>query len=388
MSRHIYRPMLAKVAEEAFSGKDWVFEVKWDGFRAIAYVEEPFSLKSRNEKELKQNFPELQQLKKLASNIVVDGEIIVMREGKPDFQSLLERGQAVSTGEIQRQESRAPAVYIVFDILEKDGKPLTKLPLIERKAILKSSLLEGSNVLLCDFIEEKGEAYFQLALEKGLEGVVAKKKDSEYEEGLRSGSWLKIKKLKMCDCVIFGYTRGTAVRAKTFGALLLGVYDKEGKPVYVGKVGTGFTQQMIGVLSDKFEKIKTEVAPFEPEAGDVVTWLEPKLVCEVAYQVLTRDMRLRMARFKRLRDDKLPSECTLDQVIEIKKTGVDEDGQAFRVRFQTALRRDPRTKSNCRKKGRQAHLCHPRASRTQAPLRSETGKRRCSKELGCSKGDP
>jgi bifunctional non-homologous end joining protein LigD len=311
--------MLAKVAEEPFSDKDWIFEVKWDGFRAIAYVEEPFSIKSRNEKELKQNFPELQELSKLAKNIVVDGEIIVMRDGKPDFQSLLERGQAVSTREIQRQEDRAPVVYIVFDILEKDGKSLSKLPLMERKAILKDSLPEGSNVLLCDFIEEKGESYFKLVLEKGLEGVVAKRKNSQYEEGLRTGSWLKIKKLKACDCVIFGYTRGESVRAKTFGALLLGVYDK-GNPVYVGKVGTGFTQQTIGVLSDKFEKIKTDHAPFKPEAGDVVTWLEPKLVCEIAYQVLTRDMRLRMARFKRLRDDKSPEQCTIDQILETKKT--------------------------------------------------------------------
>jgi DNA ligase D-like protein (predicted ligase)/DNA ligase D-like protein (predicted 3'-phosphoesterase) len=323
MSRHIYKPMLAKVAADAFSDKDWVFEVKWDGFRAIAYVEEPFSLKSRNEKELKQNFPELQELNKLSRNIVVDGEIVVMREGKPDFQSLLERGQAVSTGEIQRQSSRAPAVYIVFDILEKDGKPLTKLPLMERKGILKDSLREGSNVLLCDFVEEKGEAYFKSALEKGLEGVVAKKRDSQYEEGLRTGSWLKIKKLKTCDCVIFGYTKGSESRGATFGALLLGVYDK-GKPVYLGKVGTGFTQEMIRTLTGKFEKIKTDSAPFKPEAGDVVTWLEPKLVCEVAYQVATRDLRLRMARFKRLRDDKLPEQCTLDQIVEEKKTSEDE----------------------------------------------------------------
>jgi DNA ligase D-like protein (predicted ligase)/DNA ligase D-like protein (predicted 3'-phosphoesterase) len=319
MSRHIYRPMLAKVAKEAFSDKDWFFEVKWDGFRAIAYIEEPFSLKSRNEKELKDNFPELQELKKLAKNIVVDGEIIVMREGKPDFQSLLERGKTISEGEIQRQENRLPAVYIVFDILEKDGKPLTKLPLMERKTILKDSLKEGSNVLLCDFIEEKGETYLQLVLEKGLEGVVAKKKDSQYEEGWRTGSWLKIKKLKTCDCVIFGYTKGNEDRAATFGALLLGVYDN-GKPVYLGKVGTGFTQQMISLLIDKFKKIKTDTAPFKPEAGDSVTWLEPKLVCEVAYQVATRDLRLRMARFKRLRDDKPPEQCTLDQIIEVKKT--------------------------------------------------------------------
>jgi DNA ligase D-like protein (predicted ligase)/DNA ligase D-like protein (predicted 3'-phosphoesterase) len=321
MSRHIYRPMFAKVAREAFSDKDWFFEVKWDGYRAIAYIEEPFSIKSRNEKELKDNFPELQELKKLAKNIVVDGEIIVMREGKPDFQSLLERGKTVSEGEIQRQENRLPAVYIVFDILEKDGKPLTKLSLIERKIILKDSLKEGSNVLLCDFIEEKGETYFQLVLEKGLEGVVAKKKDSQYEEGLRTGSWLKIKKLNTCDCVIFGYTRGNEARGATFGALLLGVYDN-GKPVYLGKVGTGFTQQMIRFLVEKFQKIKTDIAPFKPEVGDSVTWLEPKLVCEVAYQVATRDLRLRMARFKRLRGDKPPEQCTLDQIIEVKKTDI------------------------------------------------------------------
>ena len=363
MNRHIYLPMLAKVAEEPFSDKAWIFEIKWDGFRAIAYVEEPFSIKSRNEKELKHTFPELQELNKLATNIVVDGEIIVMREGKPDFQSLLERGQAVSSGEIERQKGRTPVVFIVFDILEKDGKSLTKLPLIERKTILNNSLKEGSNVLLCDFIEEKGESYFKLALEKGLEGVVAKRKDSKYEEGLRTGSWLKIKKLKTCDCIIFGYTRGVAVRAKTFGALLLGVYDKGGKPVYLGKVGTGFTQQMIGVLADKFEKIKIEAAPFKPETGDMVTWLEPKLVCEVAYQVLTRDMRLRMARFKRLRNDKPPEQCTIDQIMEVKKMETDpeqkkvteEISEANKKLSEYAIKRHfeqtPEPKNNPEKKG-------------------------------------
>jgi bifunctional non-homologous end joining protein LigD len=310
--------MLAKAVSTPFTDKDWVFEVKWDGFRAVAYVEEPFSLKSRRGKELKSNFPELAEINRLGRNIVVDGEIIVMQEGKPDFQTLLERGQAVSMGEIQRQAKRAPAIYIVFDVLEKDGQPLTKLPLMERKKILRNSLKEGSNVILSDFIEEKGEAYYRLTLEKGLEGIMAKRKNSLYEEGLRTGSWLKIKRLKTCDCVIFGYTRGSESREVTFGALLLGVYDRQGKPVYLGKVGSGFSQQMLMLLMDKFEKIKTDVAPFEPEAGDVVTWLEPKLVCEVIYQVVTHDTKLRMARFQRLREDKPPAECTIDQLIEEK----------------------------------------------------------------------
>jgi DNA ligase D-like protein (predicted ligase)/DNA ligase D-like protein (predicted 3'-phosphoesterase) len=319
--------MLAKDAEKPFSGKDWVFEIKWDGFRAISYVEAPFSVKSRNQKELKQNFPELEQLRHLGQGLVVDGEIVIMKNGKPDFQSLLERGQAVSQREIERQVARAPAVYIVFDVLEKDGESLTGLPLIERKRILKESLTEGSNVLFSDFIEENGEGYYQLVLEKGLEGVVAKRKDSHYEEGLRTGSWLKIKQLKTCDCIIFGYTEGGGVRGKTFGALLLGVYGKEGKPVYLGKVGTGFSEQTLGMLMDKFEKIKTGTAPFKSDVGDGVTWLEPKLVCEVAYQVLTNDFKLRMARFHNLREDKAPEDCTIDQFMENPPKPQEEPGK-------------------------------------------------------------
>ena len=321
MTRHIYKPMLAKEAQDAFTDKDWIFEIKWDGFRAISYIDEPFSIKSRNQKELKYNFPELSELTKLASNMVVDGEIVVMSEGKPDFQALLERDHAVSSGEIQKQTNRTPATYIVFDILEKDGKSLTNLPLMERKQILKDSLKEGSHVFLSDFIEEKGEAYYKLVLEKDLEGVMAKNKESHYEEGLRTGSWLKIKKLKTCDCVIFGYTQGTQSRGKTFGALILGLYDKDGKPVYVGKVGTGFTQEMVRILMNKFEKLKTDTEPFKPETGDRVTWLDPKLICEVAFQVVTKDLRLRMPRFKGLRDDKAPGECTIDQLDEAKKNG-------------------------------------------------------------------
>jgi DNA ligase D-like protein (predicted 3'-phosphoesterase) len=190
---------------------------------------------------------------------------------------------------------------------------------MERKKILKDSLKEGPHVFLSDFIEEKGEDYYKAVLDKGLEGVVAKNKESSYEEGLRTGSWRKIKKLKTCDCVIFGYTMGAQAREKTFGALVLGLYNKDGKPVYVGKVGTGFTQEMLGDLMDKFEKLKTDAVPFKPEAGDKISWLEPKLVCEVVFQVVTKDLRLRMPRYKGLRDDKLPGECTVDQLVELKK---------------------------------------------------------------------
>jgi bifunctional non-homologous end joining protein LigD len=315
MSRS-YKPMLAKRAPKPFSDKDWLFEIKWDGFRIIAYVNEELSLRSRNQKELKYSFPELEELKQLARNVVLDGEIVVMKEGKADFQALLERGKAVSPTEIERQNLRSPAVYVVFDILEKDGKPLVNMPLTERKKILRNSVREGKHVLLSDFVEKNGEAYYAAALEKGLEGIMAKKEDSPYESGVRSGNWLKIKKLRSCDCVIFGYTKGTGARAKTFGALLLGLYNKEGKPVYVGKVGTGFSQTTLRTLSEAFKALTTDSAPFKVDIPDEVTWLKPKLVCEVGYQAVTRDVRLRMPRFRGLREDKLPSECTLDQIVQ------------------------------------------------------------------------
>jgi DNA ligase D-like protein (predicted ligase) len=257
MSRHFYKPMLAKPVYEPFSGDDWVFEVKWDGFRAIAYVNETLSLKSRNDKDLTGNFPELKELTHLCRNVVLDGEIIIMHQGKPDFQRLLKRGQAVSAKEIQQQTQQALASYIVFDILEKDGNSTVDLPLLERKKLLQNSVKEGKNVFLSDFIDTKGEDYFRLVEDKGLEGVVAKRKDSLYEEGQRSGSWLKIKKLKTCDCIIFGYTKGERSREATFGALLLGLYDKKGVAVYLGKVGTGFTDEALKTLTQKFQTLQT-----------------------------------------------------------------------------------------------------------------------------------
>lgn len=309
-----YKPMLAREAEKPFSDSDWIFEVKWDGFRALAYIDKEFSLLSRNGKELRYNFPELDELKRQEHEVVLDGEIVVLNEGKVNFQDLLERGRMVSPSGIEFRINRSPAVYIVFDILEKDGKPLVNLPLIERKRILKETLKEGNHVLLEDFVEEKGEDYYRLALEKDLEGVMAKKKTSLYEQGVRSGNWLKIKKLHSCDCVVFGFTKGTGARRETFGALLLGLYEKDGSPVYIGKVGTGFSQETLQSLIEDFKKIETDNAPFEADVTGEVRWLKPKLVCEVAYQVVTNDGILRMPRFQKIRNDKSPSECTVDQL--------------------------------------------------------------------------
>jgi len=308
--------MLARLAHKPFSSSAWLFEIKWDGFRAIAYVNETVSVRSRNGKELKQVFPELKELKQLASNVVLDGEIVAVKDGKSDFQELLERSNATSQVEIELQKKKTPVVYIIFDILEKDGVTLVNLPLTERKRILKASVKEGKHVLLSDFVENKGQAYYTIALEKGLEGVMAKKKDSFYEPGLRTGNWLKIKKPRSCDCIILGYTKGSGARTNTFGALLLGLYSEK-KLVYVGKVGTGFSQTTLDMLLKRFQKLKTRIAPFIVNIADDVTWLRPELVCEVLYQTITKDKKLRLPRFSSLRDDKKPSKCTLDQIKQI-----------------------------------------------------------------------
>jgi DNA ligase D-like protein (predicted ligase)/DNA ligase D-like protein (predicted 3'-phosphoesterase) len=314
MSSHRYKPMLAKEAEKAFTNKEWLFEIKWDGFRAIAYVDKELSLRSRNQKELIDNFPELNELKQQNHAMVLDGEIIILNKGKVNFQAMLERGKAASETEIAVRTKQSPAAYIVFDILEKDGKPLLDLPLTERKKILKETLKETEHTILAEFVEEKGEVYYEAILKQGLEGVMAKKKSSTYEPGVRSNNWLKIKKLLSCDCVIFGYTEGTGVRKKTFGALILGLFNGKQEPVYVGKVGTGFSEEKLSEMTQQFKMIKKTNAPFKAAILEKVIWLEPKLVSEVAYQVVTDDGRLRMPRFLRLRTDKKPLECTLDQL--------------------------------------------------------------------------
>jgi DNA ligase D-like protein (predicted ligase)/DNA ligase D-like protein (predicted 3'-phosphoesterase) len=307
--------MLAQTASRPFDSEDWIFEIKWDGIRAISYVDDEVSIRSRNDKELKYNFPELNELKTLARNVVLDGEIVVIREGKADFQTVIERAKATRSYEIEIEAQKNPATYVVFDIIEKEGQPIIELPLIQRKKLLEESLKEGLHVSISLFADKEGEAYYEAAVKKGVEGIVAKKKSSPYEPGIRSLNWLKIKKLASCDCVIFGYTKGEGSRKETFGSLILGLYEME-KPVYVGKVGTGFSQEDLEDLMKAFELIKTQerFLPANAVVAGEIVWLEPKLVCEVTYQSVTRDGKLRMSRFKALRMDKEPYECTTSQL--------------------------------------------------------------------------
>jgi DNA ligase D-like protein (predicted ligase)/DNA ligase D-like protein (predicted 3'-phosphoesterase) len=306
-----YQPMLAATAPAPFSDDNWLFEIKWDGVRAIATVGTTVSLRSRNNKELAGHFPELSELLALAPGTVLDGEIVVMSAGKPDMQALLPRLQVTSPG-----TQAPPVTYIVFDILRFGNEDLTSLPLIERRRILRSAVREGAHIVISVPIEGKGEDYYQAAIAQGLEGVMAKRKNSPYEPGVRSGAWLKIRALKTCDCVIAGYTPGQGGRNPTFGALLIGLYD-ENTLVPVGKVGTGFSDRLLAELMNKFAPLITTVPQLKGING-TVTWLEPVLVCEVGYMEVTKELKLRIPRFLRLRTDKPVVACTIDQLAGTK----------------------------------------------------------------------
>ena len=349
--------MLAQSVQGPFNGNEWFFEIKWDGVRAIVYINDDLSIRSRNDRELAGQFPELAELSSLAPGTVLDGEIVAMNMGKPDIQALLPRLQ---TGTAKPYPTRGdvPVTYIVFDILEKDKKPLIDLPLSERRKILRQAVTESPHVILSDPVESRGEEYYAAAVAKGLEGIMAKKKNSVYEPGKRSASWLKIKAQKTCDCVIAGYTRGQGSRRLSFGALLLGLYEtgsdddlrtetrfppgkksplsfqntpdsgknKESRLVYIGKVGTGLSEKDLGDLLTTFSALETSTPQLSGTGkNEQITWLRPFLVCEVAYQEVTRDRKLRIPRFIRIRADKKPQECSTGQLDEVevdpKQTG-------------------------------------------------------------------
>lgn len=309
-----YQSMLAQLAEKPFSSKDWIFEIKWDGIRAISYIRQTLSVESRNQKDLLRTFPELRELQSLTENTVIDGELVLIKEGEVDFQTIIRRFQTTSERAIQEMSMAYPISYIVFDILEVEGEPVTSSPLMERKHLLKENVREGKHIIISEYVEEKGELYYQSAMEKGLEGIIAKKKDSLYEQGRRSANWLKIKRFRICDCIIFGYTKGKGHRSGTFGALILGLYNANKIPTYVGKVGSGFSDEDLTILAQAFQQLQTESTPLRQlETSEEITWLRPVLICEVKYHAFTKDHKLRIPVFNGLRTDKSPEDCTFSQ---------------------------------------------------------------------------
>lgn len=300
-------PMLATLIEKPFDKEGWLFEVKWDGYRALAYKNRNVHLLSRNHKSFNSRFPHIVcALQKLSGHFILDGEIVILdNKGKSHFQLLQ-----------NNQKSQTTPMYYIFDILNLDGQDLRLLPLIERKKILKKFLPKKSLLLRCgDYIPTQGIAFFKEAKKKGLEGIIAKNEQSTYQSR-RSKDWLKIKTGLRQEVVIGGFTEPKGSR-KYFGALLVGVY-KRGQLICVGHVGSGFDENLLSNLYARLKKIISVRCPFSipPRPNAEATWVKPKLVCEVSFAEWTQEGSLRQPIFKGLRIDKKPT----DVIREVPKT--------------------------------------------------------------------
>jgi len=303
------KPMLATLVNEPFDDDEWVFEVKWDGYRALAFTKKAdVQLLSRNNKPFNEKFyPIYEILKGWSIDAVFDGEILVVDDkGISNF------------GNIQnwRSEADGSLVYYVFDLLWYDGKDLSALPLKQRQAILKEILpTDNDQIRLSKVFEASGIEFFEAAQKMGLEGIIAKKSDSPYIANSRSADWLKVKVHQRQEVVIAGFTKN-ADTSKQFSSLLLGVFD-DGQLQYVGKVGTGFSDKLQKEMMAQFKSLIIDESPFD-ELPDInkpsrfrpnppkakATWLKPELVCEVSFTEVTTDGVFRHPSFKGMRADK------------------------------------------------------------------------------------
>ncbi|CAL1520861.1 DNA ligase D [Chitinophaga sp. MM2321] len=297
--KKVYKPMLATLVDAPFDGDDWLFETKWDGYRAIASVEQGIvSLYSRNEKNFNKDYPAVvAAVENIAHNVVLDGEILVMgKNGKSDFQSLQ---QYKTTG-------KEKLVYAVFDLLHLNGNELQQLSLLERKSLLKDIVdqLRNKTVIYSSHVLKTGKAFFKKAQQQQWEGIIAKRSDGVYEEGRRSMSWLKIKIVNEQEALICGYTAPRGSRKK-IGALVLGLYeDKELK--YIGHCGGGLNEAMINDLYKRLQPLVRSSSPFKApvKTNMPVTWVKPELVCQVKFADWTSGGNLRQPILLGLREDK------------------------------------------------------------------------------------
>ena len=310
-------PMFAETLAVPFSRDGWVFELKYDGVRAIAQLRDgAVRLRARSGRDETRRYPELTELAHAldAKEAIVDGEIVALdADGLPSFELLQRRINVDDRRNVERLRAEVPAFYMVFDVLAVDGHDVRDLPLRERKRILRALLRDGDFVRYANHVERDGEAFFAAVGERGLEGMVAKRADSRYESGRRSGAWVKVRAWKTQDCVICGYTAGRNSRGD-IGALVLGVYDG-GELKHCGQVGSGLDDPTLRDLRARFARLQTDRCPFdvEPHTDMKATWLRPELVCSVRYMAWTREGTLRQSTWRGLRDDVRPEDCVRER---------------------------------------------------------------------------
>ncbi|MBY0358243.1 MAG: DNA ligase D [Candidatus Obscuribacterales bacterium] len=298
-----FAPMLAKLVKTPFTKPDWIFEPKLDGIRALSYIQNgKANMLSRRGLNLNHRYPAInQELADMDERLILDGEIVALdAEGKPSFQLLQQHDELSATA-----AKKVQIIYYVFDILYYKDRDLRGLSLNDRQNVLRHVLSSGESVKVVESLNCDGKQAFQICLDKGLEGIVAKYAQGIYEPGRRSENWLKVKVTQSAEFIICGYNPGTGSRKSTFGSLLLGYYDNSGELIYAGNVGTGFNAQLLAKLKKLMKPLERKTSPFKEKVpnGRLVTWLTPELVAEIKYAEITQDKKLRVPVFMRLRED-------------------------------------------------------------------------------------
>jgi bifunctional non-homologous end joining protein LigD len=314
------RPMLAtSFATPPRDAGNWALEMKWDGVRALAFVERgQVRLMSRTERDITITYPELAGLGNATSHkqLLLDGEIVVFGAGGwPEFEALQSRMHVSDPAQARLLAGPNPVTYLVFDLLQLDGRPLLDLEYRYRRGLLDELGLAGSYWQTPpSFPGEDFPAVQAVSVEHGMEGVVAKRLDSRYLPGTRTDEWRKIKNHRRQEAVVAGYKPGKGNRTGQVGSLLIGVHDESGRLAYAGHVGTGFNAETLRMLGERLEPLRRPDSPFDepvpPEHARTAIWVEPRLVIEVFFDRWTRAGRMRAPVYKGLRDDKDPADVT------------------------------------------------------------------------------
>ncbi|TXF74913.1 DNA ligase D [Chryseobacterium sp.] len=304
--------MLCQTKEEPFDSKDWAFEIKWDGYRAIADLRKEVLLYSRNGLDFGGKFKKIaNQLKFQDHEMILDGEVVAYdSDGKPNFQWL----QNIA------EHPKAMLIFQVFDLLWLNGHSTADLSYLQRKELLKNALTESDHIKYSDHVLEKGKDFFRLAENMGLEGIVAKKTESTYSPGVRTSDWVKIKSQQTEEVIICGFTEPKGSREK-FGSLILGRYEGE-ELVFCGHTGTGFNAAKLKEIHARLEPLIIDEPLFAsmPKTNAKATWVKPEVVAEIKFTELTKDHIFRHPVFLRLRDDINPKDLRFSEEEKNEKT--------------------------------------------------------------------
>lgn len=303
-------PMLAVSGKLPSHDEQWAFEVKWDGVRAVAYIDDGrMRLESRNLLDITPRYPELYGLPDALKGhgVVLDGEVVTFDEaGRPSFGRLQHRMHVVGERDVRARMAEYPVVYMVFDVLWLDGESQMRLPYAARREVLAGLGLHAESWQTPAHHVGDGAAMLAASRERGLEGVLAKKIDTPYEAGKRSRCWLKVKNTARQEVVIGGWLPGAGNRTGRIGALLVGYYEGD-RLHFAGKVGTGYTDRMLAELAQTLAPLSRPTSPFaEKVPYKEARFVEPSLVCDVEFTEWTATNTLRHPSFKGLRDDKAP----------------------------------------------------------------------------------